>query len=245
MIGRGSGRAQKRKIRRRDRSAKPETVAILLLALSKIPWDVINSFLLLSHSTPAGSHVEVDGADVRILHPRCSQLAIIRPPSTGISAFAHKPQTVRVLRPFRLWLWSETLFCHLPKRTFTSYRWGPGEGGSAGRAPRDGGNGPHSRCFGFRWERDRGAVVTLMTAGRPCAPASSVAPAKAPLTRGFCFLGVVTTLLCADRHIRNRPWSLACHHQAGLGGHPHPPDPPFAKARSLRLRQQLQRPRAH
>ena len=27
-----------------------------------------------------------------------------------------------VLRPFRLWLWSETLFRHLPKRTFTAYR---------------------------------------------------------------------------------------------------------------------------
>jgi len=31
-----------------------------------------------------------------------------------------------------------------------------------------------------------------------------------------------------------RRWpSLLCRHQAGLGGHPHPPDPPFAKARSL------------
>src|SRR4029077_12858817 len=30
-----------------------------------------------------------------------------------------------VLRPFRLWLWSETLFRHLPKRTFTAYWWGP------------------------------------------------------------------------------------------------------------------------
>ena len=32
---------------------------ILLLALRRSPEDVINSFLLLSHSTPAGRHVEV------------------------------------------------------------------------------------------------------------------------------------------------------------------------------------------
>jgi hypothetical protein len=44
---------------------------------------------------------------------------------------------------------------------------------------------------------------------------------------------------CVDSHIRNRPWSLLCVYQAGLGGHPHPPDPPFARARSLRLRHQL------
>jgi hypothetical protein len=32
-----------------------------------------------------------------ILHPRCSQLAIIRPPSTGISAFAHeRPNCARL-----------------------------------------------------------------------------------------------------------------------------------------------------
>ena len=76
--------------------------------------------------------------------------------------------------------------------------------------------------------------------GPPSPPSPSVAPVKAPLTRGFCFLGVVTTFLCADRHIRNRPWSLLSRHWGGLGGHPHPPEPPFARARSLRLRHQLQ-----
>ena len=30
---------------------------------------------------------------------------------------------------------------------------------------------------------------------------------------------------CVDSHIRNRPWSLLCVYQAGLGGHPHPPTP--------------------
>src|ERR1700722_15581241 len=69
---------------------------------------------------------------------------------------------------------------------------------SAERAPLgDGGNASHSRCFGFQWERDRGAVITLMTAGRPCPPAPSVAPVKAPLTRGFCFLSPRPTMLAA------------------------------------------------
>ena len=34
-------------------------------------------------------------------------------------------------------------------------------------------------------------------------PSPSVAPVEAPRKRGFCFLGVVTPLLCAGRHIRN------------------------------------------
>jgi hypothetical protein len=103
----------------------------LLLALSKIPR-TCHSILLRSHSTPPGRHVEVGCADVRILHPRCSLLAVNRPPTTGLSAFPISAQTVCVLRPFRLWLWSETLFRHLRKRMFTSYRWGPGEGGVRG-----------------------------------------------------------------------------------------------------------------
>ena len=60
-------------------------------------------------------------------HSRCSQLAIIRRASTGISAFAHKRSNC--LRPATVpaGLWSETLFRHPRKRMFTSYRWGPGK----------------------------------------------------------------------------------------------------------------------
>ena len=68
----------------------PQASSPPLWRLSQVPQDVVDSFLLRSHPTPTGRHVEIDGADFLVLHPRCSQLAIIGPPSTGISAFAHK-----------------------------------------------------------------------------------------------------------------------------------------------------------
>ena len=94
-----------------------------------------------------------------------------------------RAQTVCVLGPFRLWLWCETLFCHLPKRMFTTYRWGPGEGGVRGERRWGMAGTPRTPLFLFSMGTGCGAVVALMTAGRP-------RPIKAPLTWGFCFLAI-------------------------------------------------------
>jgi hypothetical protein len=51
---------------------------------------VVDRLLLLSHST-AGRHVEVDGADVRVTHPRRGILAIPSPPPIRIRPIAHLP----------------------------------------------------------------------------------------------------------------------------------------------------------
>ena len=53
-----------------------------------------------------------------------------------------------------------------------------------------------------------GTIITepMLFKRQPAAlkpPSPSVAAVEAPRKRGFCFLGVVTPLLCAGRHIRN------------------------------------------
>ena len=80
--------------------------------------------------------------------------------------------------------------------------------------------------------------------GPPSPPSPLMAPVKVPLTRGFCFLAssprffVLTVTSGIDRGAYCRVIRPA------LAGVPIPLTPPFAKARSLRLRHQLQRPRA-
>jgi hypothetical protein len=145
----------------------------------------VDSFLLRSHSTPTGRHVEIDGANFLVLHPRCSQLAIIRPPSTGISAFAHSTQTACVLGPFRPWLWCETSFRHLPKRMFTHTGGdrGKAECGASAEGWRE---RPALALFLF-WIGTRSARRSCFSdSGPPSSP--PVAPVEAPRKRGFVFL---------------------------------------------------------
>jgi hypothetical protein len=58
--------------------------------------------------------MSIASADFRVLQPRCSQLAIIRPPSRSISAFAR--QRSNCVSPGTVPLWSagETLFAVPP-----------------------------------------------------------------------------------------------------------------------------------
>ena len=118
-----------------------------------------------------------------------------------------RPWRSNYVGPFRLWLWVKRYFAIFLNEC------SPHTGGdrgrrSAGRAPRDGGNAPHSRSFYFRWERRRRTDVVATTAGLPQVPQPPVGPCQSPAKAGLCFLGVVTPLLCADRHIRNTRCTL-------------------------------------
>jgi len=137
----------------------------------------------------------------------------------------------------------KTLFRHLPKRMFTSYRWGPGEGGVRGERRGMAGT-PRTRAVSIFVGNDVAAPMLLQRQRASLkSPSPPWAPVRAPRKRGFVFLAssprffvlTVTFEIPGARYQKcSRPVLAASPS----------PDPPFARARSLRLRHQLQRPQA-
>ena len=154
-----------------------------------------------------------------------------------------RPWRSNYVGPFRLWLWCKTLFRHLPKRMFTSYRWGPGEGGVRGERRGMAGT-PRTRAVSIFVGNDVAAPMLLQRQRDSLkSPSPPWAPVRAPRKRGFVFLAssprffvlTVTFEIPGARYQKcSRPVLAASPS----------PDPPFARARSLRLRHQLQRPQA-
>jgi hypothetical protein len=72
---------------------------------------------------------------------------------------------------------------------FTSYQWGPGEGGVRGERRWGMAGTPRTPLFRFSMGTRSRRCCCSNDSGPPSPPSPSVAPVKAPLTRGFSFLG--------------------------------------------------------
>ena len=95
-------------------------------------------------------------------------------------------QTACVLGPFRLWLWCETLFRHLPKRMFTSYRWGPGEGGVRGERRGMAGT-PRTRAVSIFDRNEIARADVALRQRAALAPQPLSGPCQSPAQAGLLF----------------------------------------------------------
>ena len=135
-------------------------------------------------------------------------------------------------------LWCETLFRHLPKRMFTTYRWGPGEA-ECGASAEGWRERPALALFLFSIGTRSARRSRFSDSGPPQAPQPLSGPCRSPAQAGLLFSW--------RRHPASLCWPSHSEYpvqatKSVLGRswrHPHPPDPPFARARSLRLRHQL------